>query len=33
LRAGDAILATRAPIRGWTNLQGEPASLFWILRD
>jgi transcriptional regulator with XRE-family HTH domain len=33
LRAGDAILATRAPIRGWTNLQGDPASLFWILRD
>jgi transcriptional regulator with XRE-family HTH domain len=33
LRAGDAVLATRAPIRGWTNLQGEPASLFWILRD
>jgi transcriptional regulator with XRE-family HTH domain len=33
LRAGDAILATRAPIRGWRNLQAGPASLFWILRD
>ncbi len=33
MRAGDAILATRAPIRGWRNLLGQPARLFWILRD
>jgi transcriptional regulator with XRE-family HTH domain len=33
LRAGDAILATRAPILRWRNLDAEPARLFWILRD
>ncbi len=33
MRAGDAILATRAPIKGWRNLLGQPARLFWILRD
>ena len=33
MRAGDAVLATRVPISGWRNLLGEPARLFWILRD
>jgi transcriptional regulator with XRE-family HTH domain len=33
MRAGDAVLATRAPIVGWQNLLGSPARLFWILRD
>jgi transcriptional regulator with XRE-family HTH domain len=33
MRAGDAVLATRAPVRGWRNLVAQPARLFWILRD
>lgn len=33
LRAGDAVLATRASVAGWRNLLGEPARLFWIIRD
>ena len=33
LRAGDAVLATRASVAGWNNLIGEPARLFWIIRD
>jgi transcriptional regulator with XRE-family HTH domain len=33
MRAGDAVLATRVAISGWRNLLGEPARLFWILRD
>ncbi len=33
LRAGDAVLATRASVAGWRNLLGEPARLFWIVRD
>ena len=33
LRAGDAVLATRASVVGWSNLIGEPARLFWIIRD
>lgn len=33
LRAGDAVLATRASVAGWRNLVGEPARLFWIIRD
>jgi hypothetical protein len=31
--AGDAVLATRASVAGWRNLIGEPARLFWIVRD
>lgn len=33
LRAGDALLATKVAVVGWRNLSGEPARLFWILRD
>ncbi len=33
LRAGDAVLATRASVVGWRNLLAEPARLFWIIRD
>jgi transcriptional regulator with XRE-family HTH domain len=33
LRAGDAVLATRAGVLGWRNLVAEPAVLFWVLRD
>ena len=33
LRAGDAVLATRASVAGWRNLVAEPARLFWIIRD
>ena len=33
LRAGDAVLATKASVAGWRNLVGEPARLFWIIRD
>jgi transcriptional regulator with XRE-family HTH domain len=33
LRSGDAVLATRASVVGWRNLLGEPARLFWIIRD
>src|SRR5688500_5164179 len=33
LRSGDAVLATRASVAGWRNLLGEPARLFWIIRD
>ena len=33
MRAGDAVLATRVAVAGWRNLLGEPARLFWILRD
>jgi transcriptional regulator with XRE-family HTH domain len=33
LRAGDAVLATRASVAGWRNLLAEPARLFWIIRD
>jgi XRE family transcriptional regulator, regulator of sulfur utilization len=33
MRAGDAILATKAPVRGWRNLLAAPARLFWVPRD
>lgn len=33
MRAGDAILATRVPIRSWRNLSPDASVLFWILRD
>jgi transcriptional regulator with XRE-family HTH domain len=33
VRAGDATLATRVPVRGWRNLLPTPARLFWIPRD
>jgi transcriptional regulator with XRE-family HTH domain len=33
MRAGDAVLVTRVAIEGWRNLAGEPARLFWVLRD
>lgn len=33
LRSGDAVLATTVPITAWRNLTGEPAALFWIVRD
>jgi transcriptional regulator with XRE-family HTH domain len=33
MRAGDAALATRVPVSAWRNLVGEPALLFWVLRD
>ncbi len=33
LRAGDAVLATKASVVGWRNLTAEPARLFWIVRD
>jgi transcriptional regulator with XRE-family HTH domain len=33
VRAGDAVLATRVPVRGWRNLVAQPARLFWVLRD
>lgn len=33
LRAGDAVLATRVPVRGWTNLLTTASRLFWILRE
>jgi transcriptional regulator with XRE-family HTH domain len=31
LRAGDALVVTRDPVNGWTNLTEEPAELFWLL--
>ena len=33
VRAGDATLATKVPVRGWRNLLVAPARLFWIPRD
>jgi transcriptional regulator with XRE-family HTH domain len=33
VRAGDAILASKAPIIGWQNLSPDNSILFWILRD
>ncbi len=33
MRAGDALLALRVPVSGWRNLLGEPARVFWIVRD
>jgi transcriptional regulator with XRE-family HTH domain len=33
VRAGDAILARKAPIVEWRNLSPENSVLFWILRD
>lgn len=33
VRAGDATLATKVPVRGWRNLLATPARLFWIPRD
>jgi transcriptional regulator with XRE-family HTH domain len=33
IRAGDAVLATKVPVRGWRNLLAEPARLVWVLRD
>ncbi|MDP9404295.1 MAG: helix-turn-helix domain-containing protein [Actinomycetota bacterium] len=33
MRAGDALLASRVPVIGWRNLLGDPARLFWIIRD
>ncbi|MBK5221461.1 MAG: helix-turn-helix transcriptional regulator [Acidimicrobiia bacterium] len=31
MRAGDALMVSRVPIRGWTNLRREPARLFWLV--
>jgi transcriptional regulator with XRE-family HTH domain len=31
LRAGDALMVERVPIRGWENLRREPARLFWVV--
>lgn len=31
LRSGDALVVTRDPVKGWTNLTEEPAELFWLL--
>jgi transcriptional regulator with XRE-family HTH domain len=33
LRAGEALVAERAPISGWRNLGDGEAVFFWILRD
>ena len=33
MRAGDAVLATRAAVSKWRNLVNEQALLFWVLRD
>jgi hypothetical protein len=33
MRAGDALLASKVAVLGWRNLLGEPARLFWIIRD
>ena len=33
VRAGDAALATKVPVRGWRNMLATPARLFWIPRD
>ncbi|MDX6378106.1 MAG: hypothetical protein QOE98_2409 [Gaiellaceae bacterium] len=33
LRAGEALVAERAPISGWRNLGDGDAVFFWILRD
>jgi transcriptional regulator with XRE-family HTH domain len=33
LRAGEALVAERAPITRWRNLGESTATLFWILRD
>lgn len=33
MRAGDAALATRAPVTGWRNLTNDTAMLFVVLRD
>ncbi|MFP5318682.1 MAG: helix-turn-helix domain-containing protein [Acidimicrobiia bacterium] len=33
MRAGDAVLATKAPVSGWRNLTGDTAMLFVVLRD
>ena len=33
MRAGDAVLATRAAVSTWRNLVNEHALLFWVLRD
>ena len=33
MRSGDAVLAARVGVAGWRNMLGEPAQLFWILRD
>ena len=33
MRAGDAALATRVAVSTWRNLTGEPATVFWVLRD
>lgn len=31
MRAGDALMVRRVPIRGWSNLRSEPARLFWVV--
>ncbi len=33
MRSGDALLASTVPVIGWRNLLGDPARLFWIIRD
>lgn len=33
MRAGDALLAAQVSVLGWRNLLGDPARLFWIIRD
>lgn len=31
MRAGDALMVRRVPIRGWSNLRSESARLFWVV--
>ncbi|MGY6501461.1 MAG: helix-turn-helix domain-containing protein [Acidimicrobiales bacterium] len=31
LRAGDALMVNRVPIRSWENLRPDPARLFWVV--
>ncbi|MFP3907717.1 MAG: helix-turn-helix domain-containing protein [Acidimicrobiales bacterium] len=33
LRAGDALMVNRVPIRRWENLRRDPARLFWVVAD
>jgi transcriptional regulator with XRE-family HTH domain len=31
VRAGDAVMATKVTVKGWTSLGPEPARLFWLV--
>lgn len=31
MRAGDALMVSRVPIRSWCNLGSDPARLFWVV--